>query len=82
MSVYPKGFIKDKVEKFDDLKQLVNQSKTLYGDKTYFTYREGQASHNISFNQMHEYINNLGTAFFDLGIMGQRVALLSETRFE
>ncbi|MCL2813123.1 MAG: AMP-binding protein [Oscillospiraceae bacterium] len=82
MYAFPKTFVRDKLEEFGDLKQLTEQSKRKYGDKAYFTYKENETVHNISFNQMHGYINSLGTAFYELGIMGKNIALLSETRYE
>ena len=82
MYSFPKTFVRDKVKEFGDLKQLVEQSQKMYGDKTYFTYKENGIVHNVSFNQMHDYINSLGTAFHKLGIMGKNIAVLSETRYE
>lgn len=82
MSVYPKMFIKDKVEYVSDLKQLAEYSKKMYGDKAYFTYKENKIVRNVSYNQMYDYINKLGTAFHKNGIMGANIALLSETRYE
>ena len=83
MSKFPKQFIRNKVEPFTDLKRLTEYAKRKYGDKTYFTYRESnEIVRNVSFNQMHDYINKLGTAFADLGIMGKNIAVLAETRYE
>ena len=82
MNEYPKTFIRDKVVNLGDLKHLVEYSKRTYGDKPYFTYRDDKATRSISFNQMYDYINRLGTAFHDLGIMGKNIAVLAETRYE
>jgi len=83
MSNFPKQFIRSKVDPFTDLKQLTEYSKRKYGDKPYFTYRESnEIVRNVSFNQMHDYINKLGTAFAELGVMGKNIAVLAETRYE
>ena len=83
MSKFPKQFIKNKVENFTDLRHLTEYGKKMYGDKPYFTYREkGDVVRNVSFNQMHDYISKLGTAFADLGVMGKNIAILAETRYE
>ena len=82
MERFPKTFVKDKVENIEDLRCLAEYAKAKYGDKPYFTYREDNAVQNVSFSQMHGYMNNLGTAFYSLGIMGKTIAILSETRYE
>ena len=83
MSNFPKQFIRNKVDPFTDLKQLTEYAKIKHGDKPYFTYREkGEIVRNVSFNQMYDYINKLGTAFSKLGIMGKNIAILAETRYE
>ena len=83
MSVFPKQFIKDKMEPLTDLKHMTEYSAKMYGDKTYFTYREkNDVVRNVSFNQMRDYINKLGTAFHKLGVMGKNIAVLAETRYE
>ena len=82
MSEFPKQFIKNKVEKFTDLKHLTEYGKRMNGSKPYFTYKYKDVVHNVSFNQMYDYINKLGTAFHKLGIMGKPIAVLAETRYE
>ncbi|MCL2099650.1 MAG: AMP-binding protein [Oscillospiraceae bacterium] len=82
MGVFPKMFNRNKVEKFEDLKQLVAQSKRNYGERPYFTYKEDKIVRNITFDKMHECINSLGTALHSLGLMGKNIAILGETRYE
>ena len=82
MNEMPKMFRKDYVENFRDLKHMVEYSKNRYGDKPYFTYKEDKTVRNISYSQMQDYINKLGTAFYKTGIMGANIALLAETRYE
>ena len=82
MSVFPQRFVRSKVECFSDLKHLVEYGKRMYGNKPYFSYKKDTGICDISFNQMQDYINKLGTAFHEIGIMGKTIAVLAETRYE
>ena len=80
---FPKKFIKNKVEAPDDLRHMWEINKKNYGDQPYFTYRKGKDEIcSVSYNQMHEIIQKLGTAFFKIGVMGENTAFLAETRYE
>ncbi|MCL2775347.1 MAG: AMP-binding protein [Oscillospiraceae bacterium] len=82
MSDFPKKFIRDKVESPENLRDVININKKMYGNQNYFTYKKGQAVQNITYNQMYDIIQKLGTAFYKIGIMGQNIAVISETRYE
>ena len=82
MNEFPKKFIRDKVERPADIKHIWDINKKVYGDRNYFTYKKNQTVVNITYNQMHDIIQKLGTAFYKIGVMGENIALLSETRYE
>ena len=73
---------KKKLHKFHritDLKDMINQSAKLYGDKAAFRYKDKE---NISFNQFLEEINALGTKLINMGLSGKRIAVIGENRYE
>lgn len=72
-----------KVHKIVDLRDMINQSAERYPDCNVFTLRDsGGVFHGITFTQLKEKMNALGTAFLDLGLKNSFVAVLSENRFE
>lgn len=72
-----------KVHKIVDLRDMINQSAERYPDCNAFTLRDsGGVFHGITFTQLKEKMNALGTAFLDLGLKNSFVAVLSENRFE
>jgi len=79
---FPKKFIRNKVEAPADLKHMWEINKKNYGDQIYFMSKKNQTLHTVSFNQMHEIIQKLGTALFKIGVMEENTAILSETRYE
>ena len=79
---YPKKFIRNKVDTPTDLRHMWEINKKNYGDQFYFTSKKNQALHTVTFNQMHDIIQKLGTAFYKIGMMGENTAILSETRYE
>ena len=77
----PKKFLLGRVEEFTDLKQLLRYGLK-YGNKTYFKNKDKETKNivSISFAQMNEMVNKLGTAFFKFNL--KNVALIAETRYE
>ena len=78
----PKKFTKDRFQRPDNLRHLWEINTKTYEDKPFFSYKQDGELRHISFREMHDIIQNLGTAFFKIGVMGQNTALLSETRYE
>ena len=78
----PKKFAPGRVEEVKNLKQLWDFNKRMYKDQIFFTYKKDKEICNITYNRMHEIIQELGTAFFKIGAAGKNIAILSETRYE
>lgn len=77
------------VREVSDLKDLINQSVELYGDKPVFKfkkrmYKKGEKIelNTISYKEFKAEIDYLGTALNALGLENERVALISKNRYE
>lgn len=72
------------VRTITDLKDMLAQSVSLYGDKDIFLIKEtrGEPYTNISYKRFNDDINAIGTAIIDLGIENTRVAIIGESRYE
>jgi long-chain acyl-CoA synthetase len=67
-----------------DLKDIVNSSAALFLDRDAFLVKDspGGAYRPISYRQMKSDIDSLGTALFELGLLGDKIALIGENRYE
>jgi long-chain acyl-CoA synthetase len=67
-----------------DLKDLINSSAELYGDRTAFLVKDkpGGVYKPRSYVQLKRDIDNLGTSLMELGLMGSKIALIGENRYE
>ena len=66
-----------------DLKDLMQQSIDLYGDKNAFEIKNQNNEHYfISFKQYGEDINSLGTALLDLGLLGEKIGVCGDSCYE
>ncbi len=71
------------VRKITDLKDMVQQSADIYGDLDCFLLKNAAGQlRNVSFRQFQTEINYLGTALHHLGLKGQKIAIVSENRYE
>ena len=72
------------VRPIKDLKDMLYSSVEIYGDKAAFLSKPKGSSEYvpISYNQYKSDVNAMGTAFIDLGLKNQRIALLGENRYE
>lgn len=72
------------VRDIKDLKDMLAQSVSLYGDKAIFLIKEvkGEPYKEISYKRFNEDINALGTALVNLNIDDTRVAIIGESRYE
>ncbi len=73
-------------KEFDNIKEVLYNSVEKYKEKPAFTIKiktNGETSYkDISYNQVLEDINAIGTAFYSLGLRGKRVAVIGKNRYE
>ena len=72
----------EKLEKIRDLRHLQRQVAGVHPKKKCYTYRRDDKIESITYAEHKHLTDALGTAFFDMGLGGKRVALISETRWE
>ena len=67
-----------------DMRDLVMSSVRLCGEKPAYLVKNtpGGKFQPITYNQLKEDVNALGTAFMDLGLKGKNVGIIGETRYE
>ena len=74
------------VEEYNNIKELITASVNKYKNKPAFVIKHKQDDQveyeNISYNQMLNDINGLGTAFYSMGLKGKRVAIIGKNRYE
>ena len=73
-----------KTRRINDLRDLVHSSAGLYGDKSAFLVKEkpGGAYRGISYRQFERDIDSLGTALGDMGLRGEKIALIGENSYK
>ncbi|NMA66303.1 MAG: AMP-binding protein [Clostridiaceae bacterium] len=75
-----------KVRPIKDLKDMLNSSTELYGDKAAFLSKpKGKQNSEyvpISYKQYKSDVEAFGTALIDLGLKGSKIALIGENRYE
>ena len=74
----------NKVRPIKDLKDMLDSSVELYGDKAAFLSKPkaGAAYIPISYKQFKSDVNAMGTALIDLGLKNGKIALIGENRYE
>jgi len=67
-----------------DLKQMMESSVQLYGDKTAYLVKDrpGGPYLPISYHQMKEDVDGLGTALIELGLKGKKIAVIGDNRYD
>ena len=69
-----------------DLKDMLNKTKELYGDKIAYKIRkkDGEKGEYIIYThrEVRDMVDALGTALIDMGLKGKRIAVIGENRFE
>lgn len=63
---------------FTDLKDMLNKTEEIYKDRPAFKLKTKTVTH----KEYREQIKALGTALVDLGLQGERIAVISENRYE
>lgn len=73
-------------KEFENVKDLIYDAVKKYNEKTAFVIKhkkEKEISYeNISYTQLLEEVNRLGTKFYDLGYQNKRVAIVGRNRYE
>lgn len=72
------------VRPIKNLKDMLQSSVALYGDRTAFLSKHGGSGRYIpiTYNQFKTDVDALGTVLTKLGLKGKRVALIGESRYE
>ena len=66
-----------------DLKDMLNKTNKLYGDRPAYKIKIAQGKYKIyTHAETRKIVNNLGTALCSLGLKGKRIAVIGENRFE
>ena len=75
---------KSRKMKFTDLKDMLNQTGEVYGDRPAYIFKtEGKGKfRTITHKEFRENINALGTTLIQMGLKDKRIALISENRYE
>ncbi|MGN1301500.1 MAG: AMP-dependent synthetase/ligase [Clostridia bacterium] len=72
-----------KVEPITDLKDMLNKSYDKYKDKVAFKYKVGKNEiKTITYKEFIDDVNGLGTQLIKMGLLGKRIAVISENRYE
>ena len=72
------------VRPINTLREMLNSSSEIYGDKTAFLVkRKGEEKYeSVTYKQFKNDVCALGTALLSLGLAGKRIAIISENRYE
>ena len=73
------------VPKFDTIKEIIYNSVKLYPENIAFTIKEKKEDKieykNITYTQLLEDINALGTALYEKGLQGKRIAIIGKNQY-
>ena len=75
---------KSRKMKFTDLKDMLNQTGEVYGDRPPYIFKTEEKGkfRTITHKEFRENINALGTTLIQMGLKDKRIALISENRYE
>ena len=66
-----------------DLKDMLNKTGKIYGDKPAYKIRKEKGKYRIiTHKEAREMVDSLGTALIDLGLKGKRIAIIGKKRYE
>ena len=78
-----KDIIHYDVRKIRDVKDLINSSAEIYQDKAAYLVKNSMREYEaVSFNTTKKNMDELGTALINLGIKGEKIAVIGENRYE
>lgn len=75
----------NKATRFSNIRELIYNSVKLYGDNNAFVLKKDIRKEEytyITYKKLLEDINNLGTAFLNLGLKGKRIAICGANSYE
>ena len=69
------------VREVDTLKDIITSSAELFADKTAYLEKDKKAEKfmPVTYRQMKEDIDALGTGLIDMGLKGEKIAVIGET---
>ena len=75
---------KSRKMKFTDLKDMLNQTGDVYGDRPAYIFKTEEKGkfRIITHKEFRENINALGTTLIQMGLKDKRIAVISENRYE
>ena len=75
---------KSRKMKFTDLKDMLNQTGEVYGDRPAYIFKTEEKGkfRMITHKEFRENINALGTTLIQMGLKDKRIAVISENRYE
>lgn len=72
-----------KVRNISDIKDLINQSEELFGDRNAFMVRDSKGNYKgITYSAFKRDVDALGTALLSLGLKDEFIAVIGENRYE
>lgn len=71
-------------KKFNNIKEIITNAKTEFGDKTAFKFKTSTPGEikEMTYNEYIDEVNALGTALISIGLKDKRIGLISENRYE
>ena len=72
----------EKINPYRDLKEMLEKTGEIYGDRPAFKYKENDEIKYITHKEFRDDINALGTAMIEMGLKNKRIAVISENRYE
>ena len=75
---------KSRKMKFTDLKDMLNQTGEVYGERPAYIFKTEEKGkfRTITHKEFRENINALGTTLIQMGLKDKRIAVISENRYE
>ena len=71
------------VRKIRDFRDLINQSVDLYGDNTAYMLKNSDGEYyNVTYKELREDIRALGTAFWSMGLKGEKIAVMGKNSYK
>ncbi len=70
---------RDEPKEIKSLRNLVETSAELYGDKILYIYKRGEARYSFSYNDYRRDLYRLGEGMSRIGLMGRTVAVIGES---
>lgn len=78
-----KDIIHYDVRKIRDIKDLINSSAEIYQDKAAYLVKNSLREYEaVSYNTAKKNMDELGTALINLGLKGEKIAVIGENRYE